>query len=64
MDDTLNLVIKAQTAKEFTEFTSLFNNFARTLHAKQHFFKEQQNPATKNLIQKGSFTSTPKPLAN
>ena len=64
MDDTLNLVIKAQTAKEFTEFTSLFKNFARTLHAKQHFFKEQQNPATKNLIQKGSFASTPKPLAN
>ena len=55
---------RQQLAKEFTEFISLFKNFARTLRRKQHSFKERQNRATINIIQKGFITSIPKWLGN
>ena len=64
MDDTLNLVIKALKYNSWPKNLPSLHSFSETLCAKQLFFKEQQNRATKNLIQKGSITSTPKPLGN
>lgn len=50
MDDTLKVVINdpkdnSWPKNEFTKFKS-FKNFAKTLCAKQHHFKEQQNCVT------------------
>ena len=63
MDDTLYLVIKAVKDNNWPKNSPTLHPFSKiSLFAKQHSFKERQNRATKNLIQKGSITSTPKPF--
>ena len=63
--DTLNFEIKALKDNSWPKNSPSLHPFSKILQelqAKQHYFKEQQNQATKTLIQKGSINSTPKPL--